>query len=111
MLREELARLLDAGGAPDATDALDVLWIARLSGLDPVDWSLLGSGADPTAPAPSADLASPPPEEKPSAPLPDPEPPWPAFTFPAPTARPPAVPAVRTSSASRSPRRSPMPSP
>ncbi|MER5940297.1 TIR-like protein FxsC [Streptomyces sp. NPDC001928] len=75
VLREELARLLDAGGAPDATDALDVLWIARLSGLDPVDWSLLGSGADPTAPAPSADLASPPPEEKPSAPLPDPEPP------------------------------------
>ncbi|WP_369169918.1 TIR-like protein FxsC [Streptomyces sp. R28] len=54
VLREELARLLDAGGAPDADDALDVLWIARLSGLDPVDWSLLGNGTDPTRPPPPA---------------------------------------------------------
>ncbi|MGI5405318.1 TIR-like protein FxsC [Streptomyces chartreusis] len=74
VLREELARLLDTGGAPDAGDALDVLWIARLSGLDPVDWSSLRSGADPTAPAPPADAAPPPPEEYPAAPLPDTEP-------------------------------------
>ncbi|POX57111.1 hypothetical protein C3489_02370 [Streptomyces sp. Ru71] len=60
ILREELARLLDAGGAPDAGDALDVLWIARLSGLDPLDWSLLGdAAASPAGPRP--DIPPPPP--------------------------------------------------
>jgi hypothetical protein len=59
VLRQELARLLDAGGAPDAADALDALWIARLSGLDPVDWSLLGNGTDPTAPSPSKEQPPP----------------------------------------------------
>ncbi|MEV0485922.1 TIR-like protein FxsC [Streptomyces sp. NPDC050508] len=53
-LRTELARLLDAGdGRPDAADALDVLWIARLGGLDPVDPLLLAngpSGTDTSAP-------------------------------------------------------------
>lgn len=76
VLREELARLLGAGGGPDAGDALDVLWIARLSGLDPVDWSLLGNGTDPTAPPPP-DEPPPPaatPDEPPAA-GPDPEPP------------------------------------
>ncbi|MFF3653793.1 TIR-like protein FxsC [Streptomyces olivochromogenes] len=66
LLRKELARLLDAGGEPDALDALDALWIARLSGLGPVDWSLIGSGNDPTAP--------PLPAEPPPDPMPDPGP-------------------------------------
>ncbi|KOU57823.1 hypothetical protein ADK57_37860, partial [Streptomyces sp. MMG1533] len=56
ILREELARLLDAGGRPDASDALDVLWVARLSGLEPLDWSQIGDGTDPTAGLPAADL-------------------------------------------------------
>ncbi|MDV9175727.1 hypothetical protein R6V09_37135, partial [Streptomyces sp. W16] len=55
ILREELARLLGASGEPEAGDALDALWIARLSGLAPVDWSLLGNGVDPTAPPPTTD--------------------------------------------------------
>ncbi|MET9759753.1 toll/interleukin-1 receptor domain-containing protein [Streptomyces sp. NPDC006372] len=59
ILREELARLLDTGDAPDAEDALDVLWIARLAGLDPVDWSLLGDGRDPTTAPPPAEPAPP----------------------------------------------------
>ncbi|MFE9022366.1 TIR-like protein FxsC [Streptomyces sp. NPDC007808] len=75
VLREELARLLDAGGAPDAGDALDVLWIARLSGLDPVDWSLLGNGTDPTAPPPAAQPPAPPAPDVPPAADPAPEPP------------------------------------
>ncbi|MGW1956288.1 TIR-like protein FxsC [Streptomyces sp. NPDC001920] len=75
VLREELARLLDAGGAPDAGDALDVLWIARLSGLGPVDWSLLGNGTDPTAPPPAAPPPSPPAPDVPPAADPAPEPP------------------------------------
>jgi hypothetical protein len=71
VLREELARLLDNGGAPDADDALDVLWIARLSGLDPVDWSLLGNGTDPTAPPPPVDPS--PPADPDDHPAPDPD--------------------------------------
>ncbi|MFD6169530.1 TIR-like protein FxsC [Streptomyces coeruleorubidus] len=63
ILREELARLLGTGAAPDAEDALDVLWIARLAGLDPVDWSRLGDGSDPTA--------APPPAESPPQVVPD----------------------------------------
>lgn len=50
ILREELARLLDAaGGVPDGSDALDVLWIARLSGLDPVGAERFANGGQPTA--------------------------------------------------------------
>ncbi|MFJ3304862.1 TIR-like protein FxsC [Streptomyces sp. NPDC086549] len=63
ILREELARLLGAEGAPDAGDALDVLWIARLSGIGPVDWSLVGDGTDPTAAPPPADPLPPPPPD------------------------------------------------
>ncbi|KAB2973186.1 TIR domain-containing protein [Streptomyces sp. SS1-1] len=75
VLREELAGLLDTPGVPDGGDVLDVLWIARLSGLDPVDWSLLGDGADPTAPAPPAEPRPPAaPNEPPAAP-PGPDPP------------------------------------
>lgn len=55
ILREELARLLGTSGEPEAGDALDALWIARLSGLAPVDWSLVGNGEDPTAAPPTAD--------------------------------------------------------
>ena len=55
ILRAELARLLDGGdGPPDANDALDVLLIARLGGLDPVDPLLLAdspSTTDTSAPA------------------------------------------------------------
>jgi hypothetical protein len=73
-LRAELARLLDAGdGRPDAADALDVLWIARLGGLDPVDPLLLAngpSGTDTSAP----DRQPPPPPEHPALDI-GPEPP------------------------------------
>ncbi|MEV3909674.1 TIR-like protein FxsC [Streptomyces canus] len=66
VLRAELVRLLDVGGEPDADDALDVLWIARLSGLDPVDWSQVGDGTDPTAAAPVIEpLPLPPPGTRP----------------------------------------------
>ncbi|MEU6356909.1 toll/interleukin-1 receptor domain-containing protein [Streptomyces sp. NPDC047072] len=74
-LRRELARLLDVGGEPDAGDALDVLWIARLSGLEPVDWARFG---DRTGPALAATPAEPPPLPKPQphrAPDRGPEPP------------------------------------
>ncbi|MGF0171449.1 TIR-like protein FxsC [Streptomyces sp. Marseille-Q5077] len=69
VLREELVRLLGAGGGPDAGDALDVLWIARLGGLDPLDWSLLGDGTDPTAgPPPETHLPPPGPDDQPAQP-------------------------------------------
>ncbi|MFJ8200148.1 SAV_2336 N-terminal domain-related protein [Streptomyces sp. NPDC096152] len=73
VLREELARLLAAERAPDATDALDALWIARLSGLDPVDWTHLGPSTDTSAPAPSADPLPPAPPDDRLAPDPRPE--------------------------------------
>ncbi|GAA3978802.1 hypothetical protein GCM10022232_08340 [Streptomyces plumbiresistens] len=79
MLREELARLLDVEGAPDAGDALDVLWIARLGGLDPVDWSLLGDGTNPTAVPPPAD--PPPPAPQDDHPVPDRDPDIPTARF------------------------------
>ncbi|KUO18938.1 SAV_2336 N-terminal domain-related protein [Streptomyces dysideae] len=69
ILREELARLLDAGGgAPDAGDALDVLWIARLSGLEPVDPRQLGgNGTDPRpAPVPTDPEPPVPPADRPT---------------------------------------------
>ncbi|MFF8944229.1 SAV_2336 N-terminal domain-related protein [Streptomyces sp. NPDC014864] len=73
VLRAELARLLAAERAPEARDALDVLWIARLSGLDPVDWSHLGPSIDTSAPSPPADPLPPsPPDDRP-APHPRPE--------------------------------------
>ncbi|WP_406100529.1 TIR-like protein FxsC [Streptomyces canus] len=66
VLREELARLLNPDGRPDAGDALDVLWIARLSGIGPLDWARIGDGTDPTAGAQDTD--------PPPAPLPAPHP-------------------------------------
>ncbi|MFI7414955.1 SAV_2336 N-terminal domain-related protein [Streptomyces sp. NPDC049627] len=84
VLREELARLLGSAGAPDAADALDALWIARLSGLEPVDWSLLGDGTDPTAPLTPADPPSARPDDD-SAPdgTGDPDPPSARLHLPA----------------------------
>ncbi|MEU9173315.1 TIR-like protein FxsC [Streptomyces sp. NPDC048420] len=67
VLREELARLLNPDGRPDAGDALDVLWIARLSGLGPLDWARIGDGTDPTTGAQgSGPLPAPPPVPHPT---------------------------------------------
>ncbi|MET7380242.1 SAV_2336 N-terminal domain-related protein [Streptomyces sp. NPDC005526] len=74
VLRAELARLLAAERAPEARDALDVLYIARLSGLDPVDWTHLGDGTDPTPPAPPADSLPPSPPADEPTPAPGPAP-------------------------------------
>lgn len=65
ILREELARMLGSGDGPEASDALDALWIARLSGLAPVDMPLTGTGPDREAGAPPAAVPPEPPRSHP----------------------------------------------